>query len=875
MLEDDCHPWETVAQAAWRKYPNPMNTAVIGTDVVDRKVVGGILHTHRLVSSKWGFPRWAQSMSAAKYSKTSIQEAEMWLLPESQDNKLQALFTDQPLKCGCLNTFCSSTIALRRLICKCFMPSLMQQYCDKLCSSSPTSYMSWCENHFIKSIYNVHLFCDLNTSSLSTAMAHLFQLYMDCLLLLLMSTPEITDTPDVYLLTSWVYRHSEYVLPLWSLVWERQRWCMRESEFRCHSGNAADFPMQPPGLALHGVHTKNNRFLPAGGIVPVPHSEKYNLKIRTRLYLCYSKYRWLGYSTETPIPTLYAGSGSRSRKCFRPSLYGIFYRDIQASGREHTVLKNARHLSLGARLGYVYVRLDHFFLKRHYEYQVRRSGCNSLTLRRLLQNQRNKVEIKATINSIIAALRKAVNWHACFSLCCAFVGPCIKLVYFEIRQSGKVVCSYVGELRNRVSITRDALKAPFVPRSKCACCTHIDTCARESSRKNTRVLKHTGMINKSQSYGKKVASLQGVARATVHVGWVGFSYNQQPVHHVRVFLLLAVPVSPSRDSAAVTGQTARLPSRRGRHDIFGDTRVSPSCNFTIAPFPSHVTVIGMNEFLENGTKAVMESATNNDMSDHQTWYEIWLYKATNVMMGAILAGIMVAMADSAQAFTESVVCAECPNSQNILAPSLHLSGSPARGGWAVAPARAERRDSLTAAINHHLQTSQKNGNNKVASVSAQGGGGVEGRCGTAPTVPDSSPVPAAERYTVPSSLFVPIRLPKIRTFVHCQSSSPSALTHNRLHLSALHPPVHSHHGDIIGIAHTCLRDRTQLDGLRQRLLAILLCAEYLNSQNILAPSLHLSGSPEWGGGAVTPARSRAARQLDRRYQSSMDFPVEG
>lgn len=56
------HPWETVAQAAWRKYPNPMNPAVIGTDVVDRKVVDGVLHTHRLVSSKWGFPRWAQKI---------------------------------------------------------------------------------------------------------------------------------------------------------------------------------------------------------------------------------------------------------------------------------------------------------------------------------------------------------------------------------------------------------------------------------------------------------------------------------------------------------------------------------------------------------------------------------------------------------------------------------------------------------------------------------------------------------------------------------------------------------------------------------------------------------------------------------------------
>lgn len=56
------HPWETVATAAWRKYPNPMNPAVIGTDVIERNVVDGVLHTHRIVSSKWGFPRWVQAL---------------------------------------------------------------------------------------------------------------------------------------------------------------------------------------------------------------------------------------------------------------------------------------------------------------------------------------------------------------------------------------------------------------------------------------------------------------------------------------------------------------------------------------------------------------------------------------------------------------------------------------------------------------------------------------------------------------------------------------------------------------------------------------------------------------------------------------------
>lgn len=39
-----------------------MNPAVIGTDVVERRVVDGVLITHRLVSSKWFFPKWAQAV---------------------------------------------------------------------------------------------------------------------------------------------------------------------------------------------------------------------------------------------------------------------------------------------------------------------------------------------------------------------------------------------------------------------------------------------------------------------------------------------------------------------------------------------------------------------------------------------------------------------------------------------------------------------------------------------------------------------------------------------------------------------------------------------------------------------------------------------
>lgn len=80
------HPWETVAQAAWRKYPNPINTAVIGTDVVERDVVDGVLHTHRLVSSQWYFPSWVEKVIgtprvcyASERSTVNINDRQMTL----------------------------------------------------------------------------------------------------------------------------------------------------------------------------------------------------------------------------------------------------------------------------------------------------------------------------------------------------------------------------------------------------------------------------------------------------------------------------------------------------------------------------------------------------------------------------------------------------------------------------------------------------------------------------------------------------------------------------------------------------------------------------------------------------------------------------
>lgn len=47
-----------------QKYPNPMNPGVFGVDVLDRSVdTHGRLHSTRLLSTEWGLPAIAKSVS--------------------------------------------------------------------------------------------------------------------------------------------------------------------------------------------------------------------------------------------------------------------------------------------------------------------------------------------------------------------------------------------------------------------------------------------------------------------------------------------------------------------------------------------------------------------------------------------------------------------------------------------------------------------------------------------------------------------------------------------------------------------------------------------------------------------------------------------
>lgn len=57
------HPWETVTQALWQKYPNPLNPHVVGVDIVDRRVTEeGNLFSERLMTTEWGLANWVKKL---------------------------------------------------------------------------------------------------------------------------------------------------------------------------------------------------------------------------------------------------------------------------------------------------------------------------------------------------------------------------------------------------------------------------------------------------------------------------------------------------------------------------------------------------------------------------------------------------------------------------------------------------------------------------------------------------------------------------------------------------------------------------------------------------------------------------------------------
>ncbi|RCN39461.1 PRELI-like family protein, partial [Ancylostoma caninum] len=65
------HDWETVVNAAWRKYPNPMNQGVTGMDVLRQTLQAGKILSERIIQSHFHIPSWATKLtgfSGTQYS---------------------------------------------------------------------------------------------------------------------------------------------------------------------------------------------------------------------------------------------------------------------------------------------------------------------------------------------------------------------------------------------------------------------------------------------------------------------------------------------------------------------------------------------------------------------------------------------------------------------------------------------------------------------------------------------------------------------------------------------------------------------------------------------------------------------------------------
>jgi hypothetical protein len=52
------HPWDNVVKAQLNKYPNPLNSSVIGVDVIERRIAANTITSHRLMTTKWSVPDW-------------------------------------------------------------------------------------------------------------------------------------------------------------------------------------------------------------------------------------------------------------------------------------------------------------------------------------------------------------------------------------------------------------------------------------------------------------------------------------------------------------------------------------------------------------------------------------------------------------------------------------------------------------------------------------------------------------------------------------------------------------------------------------------------------------------------------------------------
>lgn len=83
------HPWDTVVQAAVRKYPNPLSPYVTGVDVLDREVTQkGVLKSHRVLTTQWGLPNWVIKIVGMK--EACYVSEHSWIDPKEKKMEMRS-----------------------------------------------------------------------------------------------------------------------------------------------------------------------------------------------------------------------------------------------------------------------------------------------------------------------------------------------------------------------------------------------------------------------------------------------------------------------------------------------------------------------------------------------------------------------------------------------------------------------------------------------------------------------------------------------------------------------------------------------------------------------------------------------------------------
>lgn len=80
------HSWDTVVNAAWRKYPNPMNGAVTAMDCISQTVSAGVIKSERIIQSHFHIPGWATRLTG--FSGTQYSHEYTQIDPNNQEMTL-------------------------------------------------------------------------------------------------------------------------------------------------------------------------------------------------------------------------------------------------------------------------------------------------------------------------------------------------------------------------------------------------------------------------------------------------------------------------------------------------------------------------------------------------------------------------------------------------------------------------------------------------------------------------------------------------------------------------------------------------------------------------------------------------------------------